>query len=474
MTGLVAASPVARPRHPVATRLRTMLTPATVHYVSMAVAFAWLVVCGRGQWFFFDEWDFLKLSSIDYFTPHLGHWSTVPMLVTAATRQLFGLGSYWPYLVPTLLIHLGIAHALWRVMRRLRVAPWIAVALAFVVALFGAGSENVLWAFQFGFLGAVLLGLVAVLLTDRMTRQNYRRRFLAVALVSVLSLLFSGTALPMLVAIGVVALRRVGLWRTALLLTPAVAVYGAWYVYAKLNPVYFMPPGIKPGGVDKFVIDVPAFAVRMIVGGLDGLTPVPFFGYLLFGVLVLYGAIFARRLFTASPAALGLAAAAVAFALVTAVSRIDFSADTSMSSRYIYLTTVLLVPLIGLLCTRLAAANRWVGIAIVAALGLTAVYGGYVMRVTGQAQAITEQATRDVFYATVALIGEPGRDVNISAYPDPAFAPSVTVGDIRAFVDAGLLTAGPYSERGWNIALSRLTLPDDAPATVTSPAEPAE
>lgn len=414
---------------------RRWFSPAAVHCVSLVVALAWILVCGRGQWFFFDEWDFLKLSSTDLLTPHLGHWSTAPMLVTAGLRELVGLGSYWPYLLTAVLVHLGIAHVLWRLLRRAGVSPWIAVLLAFVVALFGAGAENILWAFQFGFLGAVLLNLVAVLLVDRASRERYWRGYAPVVALTVLSLTFSGTALPLIGAVAIVALRRVGLWRTALLIAPSAAVYLAWYLHARSNPVYFMPPGPTGYSVITLVREMGGFAFRMLVGGLDGLTPVPFLGPVLFLAIAVYATVRAPRLWTRAPLVLALAAAAIAFALLTAYSRFYFAADTAASSRYIYLTTVLLIPLIGLLCTELASLHRGVEPAIAAALALTAVYGGHLLLQAGEAQAVVEQGTRAKIYAVVDELAV--HDVDISSRPDPVYAPSLTVGDLRALVAAG-------------------------------------
>ncbi|MGA1835547.1 hypothetical protein VD659_01320 [Herbiconiux sp. 11R-BC] len=438
-------------------RLRRVLTPRTAHYATLVVALVWILFCARGQWFFYDEWDFLKLSSTDFLTPHLGHWSTAPMLLTAALRQTIGLGSYWPYLVPAILIHLGIAHLLWRIMLRARVTPWIATALGAVVALYGAGAENVLWAFQVGFLGAVLIGLIAVLLADGLSRENYRRRAPGIILLTAVSLTFSGTALPMLAAVGLVVWRRVRFWRAVLILAPSAAVYAVWYAYVKLHPVYFMPPGMRIDSADKVLIDVPAFAVRMLVGGFQGLSPVPFLGWMIFAALILYAAFTARRLWSAMPMIVGLSAAAVLFAIVTAASRIDFSADTSTSGRYIYLTTVLLVPLGGAAFTRLASLRRAAEWVVVASLAALAVSGAHVMLVQGRQQAATELGARDILNASIAIMHDPALRVSDSAYPDPASAPSLTVGDLRALVDGGYLPAGPWTPAAYDLSLARLT-----------------
>ena len=36
-----------------------------------------------------------------------GHWLTIPVLIFHVTREIFGLGSYWPFLLPTIAAHVG-------------------------------------------------------------------------------------------------------------------------------------------------------------------------------------------------------------------------------------------------------------------------------------------------------------------------------------------------------------------------------
>ncbi|WP_382307443.1 hypothetical protein [Herbiconiux sp. UC225_62] len=420
-------------------RARGLLTPRTVHVASLAVAFVWIVICARNQWFFFDEWDFISLRSTDLLTPHLGHWSTIPMLVTAGLVRTVGLGSYWPYLVTAILVHLGLAHVLWRVLRRAGVQPWIGVLLAFVLALFGAGSENILWAFQFGFMGAILLGAICALLADGLSRERYWGRFAWIAVLSVAAVMFSGTALPMLVAVALVALRRVGFWRTALLLAPVVVAYGTWSVYARLNPAYFIPGGPASPDLGTLFVGIPSYAFRMIVGGLDGLTPVPYLSFALFAALLVYAVVFGRRLWASAPLVPAFAAAAVVFALITAYSRIDLGAQVAASSRYIYFTTAMLIPLIGVICTRLVSLRRGraLGIAVAAALGVTALYGGNLMFRTAEVQAEMKQQAREVLEAAIPLVEDPAGNVPDTAFPEPMYAPHLTAGDLRALVDAG-------------------------------------
>ncbi|MGH2663648.1 MAG: hypothetical protein ACRDH8_12780 [Actinomycetota bacterium] len=80
--------------------------------------------------------------------------------------SLVGARAYLPYVAVALIFHVGVAHLLWRVMRHSDVEPWIATGASAMFLVFGAGAGNILWAFQMGFIGPLLLGLGHVLLVD--------------------------------------------------------------------------------------------------------------------------------------------------------------------------------------------------------------------------------------------------------------------------------------------------------------------
>ncbi len=142
-----------------------------VHGLSLVGGAVVLLVANRNQWFFGDEWNFIvnrgpRGASIGVLEPHNEHWTTVPVLVFRGLLAIVGLRSYLPYVAVLLALHLGLAHLLWRVSLRVGATPAIATALAAVFIVLGAGSENLLWAFQIAFVGVVAFGWAAVLLHD--------------------------------------------------------------------------------------------------------------------------------------------------------------------------------------------------------------------------------------------------------------------------------------------------------------------
>ena len=137
------------------------------HLVSLAAAFLFWAYLDRNLWFFGDEWDFLTRRGLHgaYFSiwaPHNEHWSVLPILLWRAIYSLEHLSSYWPYLVPLLIAHIAVVHLLWRRCLREGADPWVATALATLFAFLGAGAEDLVWAFQIGFLSSLLFGLLAM------------------------------------------------------------------------------------------------------------------------------------------------------------------------------------------------------------------------------------------------------------------------------------------------------------------------
>jgi hypothetical protein len=129
-----------------------------------------LFALGRYRWFFHDEWDYLAGRNggdiENILIPHNEHWSTLPILVYRALFRLVGLRSYLPYQAVLVVLHLTAAALLRVVMRRAGVGPWIATAAAALFVLFGTGAENLVYAVNMGFAGALVFGLVQLLLAD--------------------------------------------------------------------------------------------------------------------------------------------------------------------------------------------------------------------------------------------------------------------------------------------------------------------
>ena len=197
-----------------------------VHPATAAWAFAlyvaggglyYLVVQIPGRWFHADEWQALTAigsgTIADLLDDHYQHWITLPLLVYRLLFQVFGLNSYAPYAAVALGFHLAVVVMVRVVMRRSGVAPWTATIFAAVLVLFGPGDQNILWGYQITMTGALLFGLVHLVLADRPGRRILPADWLGL-FAGLLALMFSGVGLLMVGVVGAAVLIRRS-WRPA-------------------------------------------------------------------------------------------------------------------------------------------------------------------------------------------------------------------------------------------------------------------
>lgn len=422
---------------------RVLHAPLTWHVASLVLGFVFIMILQRSQWFFFDEWAFLKLGGPGMLEPHVGHWSTSPLALFHALRDLFGLDSYGPFAAAVTLAHLAVAHLVWRISLRARANAWIATAGVAVLVFLGSGAENILWGFQVGFLTALALGLLAFLLADA-TALSLRRLAGIIAL-SVFALTWSGTAIPLVVAITALVARRHGR-RSAITYAAACAlVYATWYaVYAVGNP---NNPDTGGLGLEKIFVKVPEFLGVMLLLGWQSIFPVFGIGAIALIALLVW-LLRLRRRGVSLPGlapALILTGAAALFAFMAAYSRAEWSIGAGRSSRYMYVLVAFLLPLCAVALTRLARARR-ARIAGASALlvGLCA-YQAALLWTAADEQATREARSDRLISAALYLYVTDPNGVDLAAQPDAEWAPDVTLGDLVALYERGALPIDSYS-----------------------------
>ncbi|MEO7570822.1 MAG: hypothetical protein ABIX10_00135 [Acidimicrobiales bacterium] len=338
------------------------------------LAVSWWVLIfrlGSGRWFFRDDWEFLAGrdagSLHDVFRPHDVHPAAIPVVVFRLMFNVFGL-RFTPYLVVIVTMHLGLVILLRVIMRRAGVGPWVATAAAGTLVLFGPGEENIHWAFQINFVGALLLGLVQLVLADHDGR--YGRRDVVGTMAGVAAVMCSGLGPFMVVSVGLATLARRG-WRMALLHTvPAAVAYVTWVLLANPAEYDFARPG-------------PSVAWAWIregqVGTLEALgqlqVAAALLALLLVGGLVLLlstTSLSELRHRVAIPGSLLLCGPL--FFVLTAQGRWVFGLELARSSRYLYVGAVCLLPALAVAGD--AVVRRWRGATVgVVALLLVGVPG---------------------------------------------------------------------------------------------------
>ncbi len=155
------------------------------------------------------------------------------------------------------------------VLARRAAGPWLGALIALVVAFFGSGFENLFWALQIGFVGAIALGLGAMILLDG---QPGRGRVVAAVALITIGMMTSGFGIFMFGLVGLDLLLDPRRRRLVLTLAVPAVIYLAWYLVFGRNGV---ATARDPFTIDAF-LSVPAFVldgVGTAIGSALGVGP---------------------------------------------------------------------------------------------------------------------------------------------------------------------------------------------------------
>jgi hypothetical protein len=431
-----------------------------------AVGFVFYVVKGRGVWFFGvfgDEWDFLagrRLTVHDLLQPHGDHLVALPALIFRLLFTVFGLRTYLPYQLLAIATHVAIAALLRLVIRRAGVNAWVATAAATLFVFFGAGSENVLIAFQITFTGALALGLTQLLLADHPGRLDRRDALGVVAGLG--ALLCSNVALVMIAVVGVNSLlaRR---WRAAVVhVVPLAAVFVAW--------------SAGYGRKARFNFDESSFvnAVRTAVSAtFQALGQVPFVGWGLAAVLVAGLALAWRDTPRGERRmrfglAVSMLVGDLAFVVILGLTRGGLGVSFLSSSRYLYVIAAMLLPALAIGCD--AIIRRWRGFAPAVLALLVVGIPGNIGRTSANVHPSLYRHQKGVITSLAGM--DLTRRTPRSLRPAPSFAEPVTVGWLVDGVASGRIpTSKPKTPRDLADNTLRLSLEqlDGGPASSCVP-----
>ena len=436
-----------------------------VHLASLAVILAVLTVACRGQWFFGDEWDFILNRGLHHpmwglLYPHNEHWSTLPILWWRATYSVFALRTYWPYLFGLFATHLIVVHCSWRLMLRAGVNVALATAFAVVFGLYGAGSENLQWAFQVGFVGSLAAGMLLLLLVDD---RGETRRVALVAVGAIAALMLSGISVFMVFAVGLAALARWG-WRKALAATaPAGVVYLVWLKFQG-------DVGLQ--GANKQYHGGPDDIPRYVWGGISSAFGAPFkshrVGEAFLVVFLVVVALRARDWWRRAPVVCALAVASpVMFAVI---SQGRGAIQSPAAGRYLYLCAGMLIPFIAFAVQQVVDSEtpRLAGALVLCAV--LVVLGTHELFQNVHYDRDNDLTLRGQMLASLTISKT---EPVVSDRPDFMYAGDVTVAALHRLDRRGELPA--FTANVANLAYARLALElavtrDPRPATVTATA----
>jgi hypothetical protein len=449
---LTATAPAAAALAP-GTKTRSARAALAVFAVVVVAAVPLYLWRGREQWFYLDEWDFLAGRSAaslhDLLRPHNEHWSTVPILAYRAMWRTFGLSTYRPYQLMTIGLHLVAACLLRLVMLRARVRPWIATSAAALFVFVGTGHENIIWAFQIGFVASLVCGLGQLILADH--DGPFDRRDVAGVFVGGVGLMCSGVSVSMVAAVGIAVLIRRG-WRMAALhVGPLAIMFLTWWALIGRGQ-YESPHGTL------------GEQLRVIAVGLSNVFA-QLGQHLLASIalaLILVGGLFyaaAHRTVppfrTRAAATLGLLGGGVLFMAFSVVGRIGYAdvalrlrvidqiEDIARAGRYVHLLAACLIPALAIAADALM--QRWkVLVPVFGLLFVVGIWGNInAIEQTGKERfrlgpkdyllAVDQTPIANAVPARTRILGLSG--------------PEVTMGWVRSGVRSGQIPTPSYSDK---------------------------
>lgn len=415
---------------------------------------------GRGTIFFYDEWNFITarrgFSADSFLEGHNGHLSVFPVAVYKVLLQVVGLTEYWPYRLTLVLLHLVTA-GLFFVAIRSRIGDAAAVCGAALILFLGSAGEDLVWAFQIGFVGSIAAGLGMLIALDRRTG----RGDLAAMVLLGVTLGCSSLGVPFLV----VALVELALQRDWRRLARVVAV--PLTLYLLWQAAYGGESEIRSGNID----DAPAFAFQMLAAALGGLSGFGASAGPTLAVAALGGLALAVVRRPPSPRLLALMTGAAALWGLTALARAQF--NDPGASRYIYASVVLVL---------LAGAELWPRgyqlrgrILAVAAVATAIMIVGNLLPLNQKAGGL--RANSENVKARITALQLAGPQVSPDLQPAPEGAPQIFAGQYRGAVASFGSPADSEAELRADIEPDRAAADDvlqraSAPIPQAAPAPP--
>lgn len=111
-----------------------------------------------------DEWAYIvdrRLTFESMLRPHNEHLVFLHVLVYRGLVEAIGTSSYVPFLAVLMACHVAMSAGVFALMRR-EVPEQGALACAVLMLFLGSGFDNLVWAFQIGFVGAAAFGVWAM------------------------------------------------------------------------------------------------------------------------------------------------------------------------------------------------------------------------------------------------------------------------------------------------------------------------
>lgn len=406
-------------------------------------------VVGRDQWFNRDDWAFILTreqmrigSGWDnwLFGPQDGHWLTIPILLYKVVLNLFGLGSYWPFLLLALVSHAAAVLLVRRLCRRVGVSEWTTTLLAVLLLLFGSGWHNLVFAIQVCYSLSVVCFVGQILLADHDGPAD-RRDVLGAGL-GLVGVMTSGFGPIFMAGTATLLILRRRWTALAVGVGPQALAYAWWALTWNVDAKSAVPPGDRS--------KVPAFVARGVTATFEAMVGFPALaGLALLSSMVclLGGVAWASRRIT-----LAMAATVVVMFAGIGWQRVGLGVASAGSSRYVDVAALALAPALGLAIDagrRLAPEVRGAGLVVI---GAAIVLNLGTLRSAGADFARTSR-TEQLAFSLVA--GSPALGTLPPEHVPVANSPDVNVADLPFLVAEQAITPRPPADEAEQRLLER-------------------
>jgi hypothetical protein len=431
----------------------------------MAVAvLVFLVVIDRNRWFNNDEWEAIALRTLfgtgraSPLFPYTVHFALVPTVVYRVLFNLFGVRHHLPYLFVVVLAHLLAVWLLWRLLLRLGVSAWVAVATATAVALLGVGWEDVFDPFQIAFVLPVAVAFAALLILP--VEGRFSRRDAVVAALLVFAVMCSNVGLISVLVAALVQLARRGVRTAVLTVLPGTVIWLAWFAeyHSRVSTSGALP-------LRTAVQQLPAWVWTGLTqpisnaAGLDGVGAVAI-------VLLVVWAVRRTRLSDPWLGPLALAVGSVAFLAMTGIGRLQFGVSNATTPRYAYVALVLLAPLAAMAVDATLRRTALRPVVLVMVTAVLVLVGASQLKNEADKQTTVEREYEGRVLATAQL----ARMTTTFLANFPLGEQVLTVAQVHQLDEYGDLPRRPVSRSATMTALSYLQVVVDPEARVAKSA----
>lgn len=342
-----------------------------------ALVFVAVLYLTRYRNFFYDEWAWVVSRRAWDFNalilPHWNHWSTIPVLLWKVLFVTVGIRSHIPYEAALLVVHVAVVFLLFFLIRA-RSGDLPAFAAALTLLVLGSGADEIVWAFQVGWVGSVAFGLVAMLLLEG--KPTFPGRVVPVSAALLGSLMCSSVGVAFVVAVGTELLFDHERRRFLLALVIPLAAFFAWLLVFDTGRI----PGA--GGITgdflqgpkgwayvKSVADFVLTGLRASAAGVVGLTGSGWLALPIIGLLIAWNSYRKRQLASWQ---IGLIVGVLFWFLLVSLGRLKIGVSQASQTRYVYVAVVFLLPLVANVVRDLPWKGLWRPV-LIAALGLVLV-----------------------------------------------------------------------------------------------------